>query len=85
MKNDKKMGVAAWFFGCVALMTALSVVIVSGYSFCFADDFVHANAVGVFGENVAKLFSASISYAKRCILPGRAHILPCFYRHSCLR
>lgn len=45
----------------IAMLSCLFIN-ASRYSFYCADDFSHANAVGVFGENIFELFKASIRY-----------------------
>ena len=46
----------------------LPIVIASTYTFLQADDFSHAMDIGIFRENIIKLFIASIKYAKRMYL-----------------
>ncbi len=45
-------------------LTIIPVIVSAIYSFLQADDFSHANGVGVFGGNIFELFIASIQYAK---------------------
>lgn len=62
IRGRKDWGVV--FCASMALLMAIPVVVTSGYSFYHADDFSHANAVGVFGENIVILLIASLKYAK---------------------
>ena len=53
-------------------LTIIPVIVSAIYSFLQADDFSHANGVGVFGGNIFELFIASIQYAKEMFEIGRA-------------
>ena len=58
---DKKnlANLASW---AMVLLTGYVFVSASRWSFYCADDFSHANEVGVFGGSILELFRASMAY-----------------------
>lgn len=61
----KKNSCFTLLFCWLTAITVIPIIIVSGYTFCHADDFIHANAVGMYGESVGKLFVASLKFSKK--------------------
>lgn len=49
---------------CMVLLVTIPVIVASRYSVYHADDFCHANDVGVFGGNIGALLIASLNFAK---------------------
>ena len=52
----------------LAVITVTPIIIASDYSFYHADDFIHANVVGVYDEGIGKLLGASLRFAKSMYL-----------------
>lgn len=63
-----RISVTAVVLCSIAALVLIPIVIASAYTFFHADDFSHANAVGVFGGNIIELFVVSLKFSKRMYL-----------------
>lgn len=61
-KMLNRKNIAYIIFCILTVLLSLLFINASRWSFYSADDFSHANAVGVFGGNILELFKASIGY-----------------------
>lgn len=62
----------------IALIAVIPVIVAARYTFFQADDFSHANTVGVFGGNILELFVASLKYTKKMYFEWQGTYLSMF-------